>query len=329
MTQKITIIGGSGFIGTYLCRELENQGADFEIIDLNISKSFPTKTKVADVRNIESLRKTITGNIIINLAAIHSDNISDKTEYWRTNVDGAQNITTVCREKKIKKIIFTSSVAVYGFAKPGADELEAIEPFNEYGRTKFQAEEQFRKWHYEDQCSLIIIRPTVVFGEGNRGNVYNLISQIYSGKFIMVGNGQNKKSMAYVKNIAAFLNACVSADVSYGLYNYVDTPDFTMDKLVEIIRLHLKGKPSIGIKIPYWLGLILGHLADFVSKASHRKLAISAIRIKKFVSTTQFQSDSIHEIPFNAPFSLEQALENTLNHDFVSKNYDTEVFYTE
>ena len=82
MTQKITIIGGSGFIGTYLCRELENQGADFEIIDLNISKSFPTKTKVADVRNIESLRKTITGNIIINLAAIHSDNISDKTEYW-------------------------------------------------------------------------------------------------------------------------------------------------------------------------------------------------------------------------------------------------------
>ena len=52
--------------------------------------------------------------------------------------------------------------------------------------------------------SLIIVRPTVIFGEGNRGNVYNLFKQIASNKFLMVGDGNNKKSLAYIGNVVAF-----------------------------------------------------------------------------------------------------------------------------
>ena len=70
----------------------------------------------------------------------------DKYEYQKTNVDGNVNIATVCSEKGINKIVFTSTVAVYGFAKPGTDESGVINPFNEYGRTKFEAEEKLRKW---------------------------------------------------------------------------------------------------------------------------------------------------------------------------------------
>ena len=59
-------------------------------------------------------------------------------------------------------------------------------------------------WHAKGDKSLIIVRPTVIFGEGNRGNVFNLLNQIASGKFFMVGKGENKKSMAYIHNIVAF-----------------------------------------------------------------------------------------------------------------------------
>ena len=52
---------------------------------------------------------------------------------------------------------------------------------------------------------MTIIRPTVIFGEKNRGNVYNLLKQIASGKFLMIGKGQNRKSMAYVGNVVAFI----------------------------------------------------------------------------------------------------------------------------
>ena len=113
----------------------------------------------------------------------------EKGEDGRTNVEGAGSDTLVCEEKGIDKIVFTSTVAVYGFAEPGTDGTGAIKPFNKYGRTKFEAEEKLRAWHVRGDNSLIIVRPTVIFGEGNRGNVFNLLSQFASGKFVMVGSG--------------------------------------------------------------------------------------------------------------------------------------------
>ena len=71
----------------------------------------------------------------------------------------------MCKEKAINKIIFTSTVAVYGFAGAGTDESGEIKPFNEYGRSKFEAEEIFRGWQKGQNSSLIIVRPTVIFGE--------------------------------------------------------------------------------------------------------------------------------------------------------------------
>ena len=55
--KKITIIGGSGFVGTNLCEHLSNKMQDFEIIDIKMSKRFSSKCKIANVRDIESLRK--------------------------------------------------------------------------------------------------------------------------------------------------------------------------------------------------------------------------------------------------------------------------------
>src|SRR6056300_1647731 len=108
---KITIIGGSGFVGTNLCHQLALKQQDFEIIDLKMSKQFSDKCKIADVRDLESLRRAITGDIVVNLAAVHRDDVRDKSEYQRTNVDGAENVAQVCSEKSIKKIVFTSTVA--------------------------------------------------------------------------------------------------------------------------------------------------------------------------------------------------------------------------
>ena len=69
MARKITVIGGSGFVGTNLCRQLSLKQQDFEIIDLKMSNQFPEKCKIADVRDVESLRSAITGDVVVNLAA--------------------------------------------------------------------------------------------------------------------------------------------------------------------------------------------------------------------------------------------------------------------
>ncbi|MDB4046185.1 NAD(P)-dependent oxidoreductase [Amylibacter sp.] len=327
--KKITVIGGSGFVGTNLCRQLSLKQQDFEIIDLKMSNQFPEKCKIADVCDADTLRNTITGNVVVNLAAVHRDDVRDKTEYQRTNVDGAENVALVCEEKGIDKIVFTSTVAVYGFAEPGTDESGAINPFNEYGRTKFEAEEKLRKWHAQGDNSLIIVRPTVIFGEGNRGNVFNLLNQIASGKFLMVGRGKNKKSMAYIGNIVAFLETCIATDQIYGVYNYVDTPDLTMNELVSQVRAQLKGKNGVGLRLPYWLGMILGFAADAISMLIKKNLPVSSIRVKKFASSSEFRSNKSYLDHFSAPFLLTGGLQRTLQSEFINPDPNREIFYTE
>ena len=329
MIKKVTVIGGSGFVGTNLCRQFALKQQDFEIIDLKMSNQFPEKCKIADVRDTETLRQTITGDVVVNLAAVHRDDVRDKSEYHSTNVDGAENVALVCEEKGIDKIVFTSTVAVYGFAEPGTDESGEINPFNEYGRTKFAAEEKLRDWRANGDNSLLIVRPTVIFGEGNRGNVFNLLNQIASGKFIMVGKGQNKKSMAYIGNIVAFLETCVATDQKYGVYNYVDTPDLTMNELVSQVRAELNGKEGVGPRLPYWLGLVLGYTADLIAKLSGKNLPVSSIRVKKFASSTEFKSAKASLDNFQVPFSLSQGVERTLQSEFISPDPNREIFYTE
>lgn len=330
MAKKITVIGGSGFVGTNLCRQLASKQQDFEIIDLKMSNQFPDKCKIADVRDVDTLRQTVSGDVVVHLAAVHRDDVRDKSEYQRTNVDGAENIALVCEEKGIDKIVFTSTVAVYGFAEPGTNESGLINPFNEYGRTKFDAEEKLRAWQSRDeQNALIIVRPTVIFGEGNRGNVYNLLNQVASGKFMMVGKGENKKSMAYIGNIVAFLEACVKTQEKYNVYNYIDTPDLTMNELVSQVRNTLGGKNSVGIRLPRWLGMLLGYVADAVSRVSGRNLSVSSIRVKKFTASTEFKSAKKEVDGFIPPYKISEGLNRTLESEFVSPDPEREIFFTE
>ena len=205
----VNIIGGSGFIGSKLAYRLNsNKNYSFKIIDKVLGTNFPEKTSVADIRYPDELSNLMPADsIIVNLAAEHKDDVSPTTLYDEVNVGGSRNLCEIARLASINTIIFTSSVAVYGFALLGTNESGAITPFNDYGRTKWEAEQVYKQWQAEDpqNRTLVIVRPTVVFGERNRGNVFNLLRQIASGKFVMVGDGLNRKSMAYVENVAAFL----------------------------------------------------------------------------------------------------------------------------
>lgn len=327
--MKINVIGGSGFIGSRLVNRLIKHHK-VRIIDKQTSPFYPDLVTIADVRDPEKLSKALEKkSAIINLAAEHKDNVRPKSLYDEVNVQGARNICRAAEENKIDRIIFTSSVAVYGFAPKGTNETGKINPFNDYGRTKWAAEEVFTEWALNDKNrTLVIIRPTVVFGERNRGNVYNLLRQISSGSFIMVGSGKNKKSMAYVENVAAFIEYALSLESGIHVFNYIDKPDFTMDQLVKKVNAIIKGKSGTGIRIPFFLGYLGGKFFDLVSRITHKEFPISAIRVKKFVSDTLFDTSIPVKSGFVAPVNLETALYNTIKFEFIDK-YNGPLFYSE
>lgn len=330
--QTINVIGGSGFIGTRLVRRLQSkEQLAVQITDKAPSKAHPDVVTLGDVRSVGQLRTSIAnGSVIVNLAAEHRDDVRPLSLYDEVNVGGARNICTVAREKSVQTIIFTSTVAVYGFAPIGTDESGKIAPFNDYGRTKYEAEQVFKAWQAEvpTERTLVIIRPTVVFGEQNRGNVYNLLRQIASGKFVMVGNGENRKSMAYVENVAAFIEYAVSFKPGIHIYNFIDKPDFTMNSLVANVNRILSRPEKIGFRLPFAVGYMIGKGFDLVAALSGKRFAISSIRVKKFCANSVYNT-AIEQTGFAPPVPLEQALAQTVRYEFVESHEHEGVFYTE
>ena len=323
----ICVIGGSGFIGSRLCSRLSQNG--FSIADIRPSPLFSSVK--ADVRRIDDLLQAIQqGDVIINLAAEHRDDVTPRSLYDEVNVDGARNVCLAATAKQVKTIIFTSSVAVYGFAPKNTDESGVINPFNDYGRTKYEAEQVYRQWQAEapEIRSLVIVRPTVVFGEQNRGNVYNLLRQIASGYFVMIGTGTNQKSMAYVENVAAFLEHSLSFGPGLHIYNYIDKPDFSMNALVDLVKSSLGKDKGSRLRIPYAFGFVLAKFIDLIAALTGRKFAISAIRVKKFCSDSLFAT-SIAKSGFVPPVSLHDGLSKTIRHELMETHTDKPVFYTE
>lgn len=323
-SNSISIIGGSGFVGSRLQKELDN----FSVLDKKLKG-----LQFVDITVRETLSsKLLPSDSIVLLAAEHRDDISPVSKYYDTNVQGTKNILDEMDKVGCKNLIFTSSVAVYGLNKSNPNENFNADPFNHYGKSKWQAEQSIKHWYDNDPAgkSVTIIRPTVIFGEKNRGNVYNLLKLIASGKFLMIGKGQNKKSMAYVGNVAAFIKHRLEmAEEGYHVFNYVDKPDLTMTSLLRVIEKSLNKRiPSI--RIPTWLGFFGGYGFDILAFLTRKKLSISSVRVKKFVATTQFDATKVHSSGFKAPFTLEEGLDITLNYEFVQdRSADDEVFYTE
>jgi nucleoside-diphosphate-sugar epimerase len=328
--MSFLIIGGSGFIGTRFCLRLMKSKKSFQIIDKAPSGLFPKQVLRADVRKPLSFSFSSKPSVLINLAAEHRDDVRPLSLYDEVNVDGARNISDLARAKGVNKIIFTSSVAVYGFAPLGTNESGAIVPFNDYGRTKWEAEQVYKQWQAEDpqNRTLVIVRPTVVFGERNRGNVFNLLRQIASGKFVMVGDGLNRKSMAYVENVAAFLEYSLDFKPGVHIYNYIDKPDFTMNTLVAHVNKLLGRSAAIKLRLPFSFGLLIGSSFDVVSKITGKKFPISAIRVKKFCANSVYES-AIESTGFIPPVPLMDAIEKTVRFEFIEDHKNEQVFYSE
>lgn len=328
--QKICLIGASGFVGTNLIALLGSENC--YNLDKKQSVMFPEITKIQDIRDrtIENSIIDKTGTVIL-LAAEHRDDVSPVSLYYDVNVQGTRNVLEAIDKKGIKKIIFTSSVAVYGLNKIYPDEIHPPDPFNHYGKSKLQAENVLREWFQKEpeNRSLTIIRPTVIFGERNRGNVYALLKQIASGRFIMIGNGKNKKSMAYVGNVAAFIKHCLDTqNPGYRIYNYVDVPDMMMNELVKLVESCL-GRRLSQIRLPFWLGYFGSLGFDLISKITGIKMTISSIRVKKFCATTQYNAKRAYESGFIPPFTLIDSLKRTINFEFIEIVNDGEKFYSE
>ena len=273
----VVVVGGSGFIGTRLCARLHAAGRSFAIVDRGVSSAYPQQSSVADIGSPTFGEAVPLSAAIVNLAAEHRDDVRPTSRYEEVNVGGARQVCAVANSNAVRVIVFSSSVAVYGDADANADERTAPKPANPYGRSKLAAEQVYRQWHAEDPAkrTLVVVRPAAVFGERGGGNTNLLLSQVVGSRFVMVGAGRNVKSLAYVENVAAFIEFAVSFAPGVHVYNYVDKPDMAVHELIAFVRAQAGKTGPIPVRVPYAVAYLVGGLFDVARYLTKRRFSIS------------------------------------------------------
>jgi nucleoside-diphosphate-sugar epimerase len=312
--ENILILGGSGFIGSYF-----NEKLDSNIINYDLREPIhPTKNKFikGDICDFKALNKAIKENnidTVLHLAAAHHDFGISRDGYFKVNEGGTENICKVAEENNIKKIIFYSSVAVYGENKKPSTEEMSPNPSNHYGASKLAGEVKLRNWSEKEGNHSIVIRPCLVYGPRNTANMYNLIRQIDSNKFFNVGKGNNVKSICYVENIVEATIHLMESENNQGyhLYNYADSPQLTSKETANYIAECLGKKKPLSVPKPL---LQIGAIPfDILIKVTGKNLPVSSARVNKFATETYHKAEKILETGFSPKFDNYQGLKKMVD----------------
>ncbi|MTI88124.1 MAG: NAD(P)-dependent oxidoreductase [Balneolaceae bacterium] len=308
--ERILMTGGSGFIGHHFHEEFHERS----IINYDIQPPFEEKESefvqgsILEKDKLNEALKEV--DIVLHLAATHFD---FQENYFKTNVDGTANLLEKMSENNIKKLVFYSSVAVYGELNDGITEEVIPVPNIPYGESKFQAEKLVEQWCEKDsERSALIIRPAVVYGPYNFGNVFNLIKQIDSGFFLNIGDGQNVKSIVYVKNLVNYtLELMKEMLPGVKIYNGVDRPNYGIFDLTSIIANKLNKK--VPYRLPLFIAKTLALPFDLLSAVTGKDVIITRKRIDKFCSSTHFIPENLKKEGIKQDVSTEKGIEETIN----------------
>lgn len=232
--QNIYITGASGFVGSNLLNYLS--GSKFNLHELSLRKPY----NVQSIENADS---------IIHLAGKAHDlkNISQPEEYYHVNFDLTKKLYDQFLSSDAKKFIFISSV------KAAADRVEGIlteqdvpAPLTHYGKSKLMAEEYIMNQPLPQGKSFYILRPCMIHGPGNKGNLNLLYKFVSKGIPWPLGGIDNRRSFLTVENLCFVIKQLLyNNDIAAGVYNIADTEPLSTNSLIRAIAAELGIKPRI------------------------------------------------------------------------------------
>lgn len=315
--MDILITGSNGFVGSRLMYYLEDKGLQVWGIDKNKKCNITPhpKTIIGDIRNINDLRKInyVEFELIIHCAADKDDFGISKESFFSNNEYGSKVLMEYASESGIKKIIYYSTVSVYGHQPHPCDETAKFLYNTIYGDSKLAGEKVIWKWQEEnphERC-VITLRPSVIYGPHNYANMYNLIDQMHRKPWFMVGKGNHIKSMVSLENMVD-MTYFVLDKFETGIQNFncIDKPYMMVNRLMETIASN-EGfkKPAIGI--PLYFAIFIGKLFDILGKILGRDLPINSERMKKFGTSTDYRAEKIRKMGYVQKYTIEDEMNRT------------------
>ena len=319
------IFGGSGFIGTHLIKLLKKECVkeNDKIYDLDIvmpGEEGVVPGIVEKIDGVEYIRLDVReeinfdfnptkDDIIFNLAAVHRTPGHPDKEYFETNIRGAENVTAFAEKHGITKILFTSSIAPYGAAEELKEETTLPTPNSPYGISKLVAEKIHETWaRKDDNRELTIVRPGIVYGKGEHGNMTRLYKGQKKRYFVYTGRKDTIKACIYVKELCLFFKYRMIDNTFKGvdIYNCTFEPAFTIQEICETMQ------KATGMKryIPLIPGGLLMFVARVLGPIGGKKVGIHPARVKKLMVSTNICGKKLRESDYKFHYTLEESFKD-------------------
>lgn len=318
MEKVAVIFGGSGYIGrtmlsVFLTKSLFSKYFICDINPLQDISDNDVEYIPLDVRNkieLEIGEIDKSGSWIFNFAAIHREPGHEYQEYFDTNIPGARNINDYARKTGIQNVFFTSSIAPYGKSLNVRTEEAPLYPETAYGISKALAEQIHQEWLAEDKLRrLIIVRPSVIFGPKDPGNVYRMIKALKKGTFILPNGGNVIKAYGYVYGLIDSIFFVLHKNERLIIYNYAENPIVTLKEMTNITKKFLGyKKPTLSLSVKVLS--ILAFILQIVFKITGKKSDIHPVRVRKAGFPTNIKPNFLIENGFIFKYDFENALQH-------------------
>lgn len=288
---KTIILGSSGFIGQNLIKRNPNS----EGVSLRDGN---WKNQISDAE------------VIINLVGKAHDHKGTATEqdFRYANVDLAKEIFNEFLKSNAKLLIHISSIAAqeeFESSKPLKEENQC-HPFSSYGKTKREAEEWLLQQNLPEKKKLIILRPPMVHGEGDKGNLGLLYKLISKGIPYPLASFDNKRSFISIDNFSYFINQIIENKelLENGIYHISDDEAVSTKEIIEIIK-KVKNNNTLNLSLPKVLVKFLAKIGDIIP------LPLNTKRLKKMTGDLEVSNQKIKnalgitQLPISAKKGIE------------------------
>jgi len=316
----VAITGGAGFIGKHVYKKLsENPEITIRILDVR-HPGFKLRGQdqfiqgdILDKKKCKELLKDV--EILFHNASENSDVNIPNFLYFDVNEKGTQTLLETCTELKVKKVIYKSTIKVYGKSK--GDETTPAKPRSFYGQSKLAAEKAIEAWADNSENKALILRTPVIVGPGTTANLYNFIKTIEKNrKPFYLSTDRKIKSLTSCREFADVIEHSVNTRLSFIekgtlISNIVSEPQLTAGKIHEIICEEL-GIKKPGYTIPLFIAVIAAVIIEYLSLISRQPTAINAGRVLSLGQETNFTSKNKQNIGYTTSCTPEQSVRETV-----------------
>ena len=316
--KAVLVTGAGGFLGGATAHALVQNG--YAVRALIRSSSCKTRCPAAadvvvgDLQDLGAMKHAVAGvETIVHLAGkahAQDDPGGLDEEYHRINVEGTKHLLEAAQAAGVLRIIFASSVKVFGESTDGCvDESAPANPATAYARSKWQAEQLVSDYARRTGTVAVSLRLSMVYGPTEKGNLFRMMAAIDRGRFPPFPNIDNKRSLVHVSNVVQAMRCCLRQErTRLPAYIVADASPYSTTQLYDSLRTGL-GRARPSWRFPLSLLKAGARFGDLVQKGTGRPVPLTTRTLEKLLESAWYSPAALmRDVGYSPSLSFDDAV---------------------